>query len=260
MLVICNGAIKSGSTWLFNVLKVLTNSQDPPKNYLTQRSEKSPCIRPELLASYLATEDYRTRNFISKNHLNRVEHRDLLAKYDDVYVFDIERDPKDVIVSNYYHDRFRNGYQGSFADYYWEQGREVAGTLADYHNLWRGDHPRFYISSYEKLHQEFAGEVRRIAAVLGVLIADEELETVRERTSIKNLREDYREDPRYAGEKFFRKGEVGDWRNHFDTEMLNDIVRIERDGIRWYDWTRARNRLASLFGRKTAPPTRIGAD
>lgn len=248
MLVICNGAIKSGSTWLFNVLKVLTNPQDPPRHYLTNRSEKSPCIRPELLASYLASEDYRSQNFISKNHLNRPEQRNLLSQYDDVYVFDIERDPKDVIVSNYYHDCFRNGYKGSFADYYWTQGREVAGMLADYHNLWRGGHPRFYVSSYEKLHREFADEVRRIAAVLGVRIDAEAVETVRERTSIKTLREDYKEDPRYAGEKFFRKGEVGDWRNHFDAGMLDDVGRIERHGIPWYDWTRARNKLVSLFG------------
>jgi hypothetical protein len=186
--------------------------------------------------------------------LNRPEQRDLLSQYPDVYVFDIERDPKDVIVSNYYHDRFRNGYTGSFTDYYWEHGREVAGMLADYHNLWRGGHPRFYVSSYEKLHKEFADEVRRIAAVLGVSIDDEGLDNARERTSIKSLREDYKEDPRYAGEKFFRKGEVGDWRNHFDARMLEDVGRIERHGIPWYDWTRARNKLASLFGK--ASPVR----
>ena len=32
-------------------------------------------------------------------------------------------------------------------------------------------------------------------------------------------------------EDFYRKGIVGDWKNHFDPEMLNDIGRIEQRGL-----------------------------
>ncbi|MGH8596734.1 MAG: sulfotransferase domain-containing protein, partial [Gammaproteobacteria bacterium] len=144
MLLICNGAIKSGSTWLYNILINLVDCQAPPARYLTGRSAKSPCIKPEMLELFLATEDIRNNHYISKNHYADPKLKDLLSRYEDAYVFDIERDVKDVIVSNYYHDRFRNGYQGTFEQYYWEQGRGTAVKIARYHALWRDGGPHVY--------------------------------------------------------------------------------------------------------------------
>ncbi|MDZ7829178.1 MAG: hypothetical protein U5K33_06725 [Halofilum sp. (in: g-proteobacteria)] len=62
MLVICNGAIKSGSTWLYNILVHLVELRRPPERYLTANSRKresNPCIRPDMLAEFLASEDIR---------------------------------------------------------------------------------------------------------------------------------------------------------------------------------------------------------
>ncbi len=247
MLVICNGAIKSGSTWLFNILSNLRPFSRPDDQYLTLNNERHPCIRPDMLRRFLSAEDYVANDYLSKNHLSDAKHRDMLALNSHVYVFDIERDPKDVIVSNYYHDCFRNGYSRDFSRYYWEVGRDVAASLACYHDLWRNIGPRAYTTSYENLHSAFAEEVRCIANVLNVDVSDHDIERIKEETSLRQLRSQYQSEPKFEGEKFFRKGEIGDWKNHFDEAMLVDIEKIERGGIGAFDFMRIRNRVRALF-------------
>jgi len=247
MLIICNGAIKSGSTWLFNILIHLVECQNPPEQYLTGRSEKSPCIKPEMLEKFLADENYSTANYISKNHLNRPEHKALVMAQNEVYIFDIERDPKDVVVSNYYHDCFRNDYIGSFEKYYWSRGRFVAEQLAGYHSLWADCGQRAYTTSYEGLKNNFEPEAKAIAAVLGIELSDAAASEIKTNTSIDSLRKNYRDDKRYQGEKFFRKGEVGDWKNHFDSKMLADIKSIQDKGIRRLDKGRLKKDVKEFF-------------
>lgn len=247
MLIICNGAIKSGSTWLFNILINLVECQNPPEQYLTGRSEKSPCIWPEKLEGFLAEADYKNNNYISKNHLNKPEYKALVQGNQDVFIFDIERDPRDVVVSNYYHDCFRNGYKGSFEKYYWGDGRFVANQLAGYHSLWANCGPRAYTTSYEGLKTDFPTEARAIAKTLGIELSDEAVETLKANTSIDSLRKNYKDDERYQGQKFFRKGEVGDWKNHFDDKMLADIASIQEKGIGKFDTGRLKKEVKELF-------------
>lgn len=250
MLIICNGAIKSGSTWLYNILINIVDCQHPPAHYLTGRSEKSPCLRPDMLDQFLREEEYKTQNYITKNHLSDPSYVSLFRSHDEVYVFDIERDPKDVAVSNYYHDQFRNGYEGDFADYYWDSARYVVDQLANYHNLWRHSGPRNYVSSYERLQSNFEAEVVDIAKVLGVELSNEQVVALKVQTSLGSLRSEYKKDDRYQGEKFFRKGEVGDWVNHFDKAMLEDANKIIDRGIPWYDHRKIVRSIRLNFGRK----------
>ena len=109
MLLVCNGAQKSGSTWLYNILTSLMRCERPDQRYLTNNSSH-PCIRPDLLGEYLESEDYISNDYITKNHLANPKYRDLLLSNRDVYVFDIERDPKDVAVSLYYDECNRHGH------------------------------------------------------------------------------------------------------------------------------------------------------
>jgi hypothetical protein len=249
MLVICNGAIKSGSTWLYNILTQMLSFARPPEKYLTLKNPRHPCIRPDQLAEFLTSEDYVTIDYLSKNHLDKPLHRFLLSR-PHVYVFDIERDPKDVIVSHYFHETFRNAYKGSFEEFYWSIGRFDVAKLSRYHALWRDAGPQVYISSYEKLHTDFALEARRIAAVLGVSLTDPQIDAMRERTSITSLRKNYENEPRFEGEKFFRKGTIGDWKNHFDDAMLADIRRVEERGIGFLDLPYLRHRMNTLWLRR----------
>ena len=247
MLIICNGAVKSGSTWLYNILINLVDCVHPPEEYLTGSSQKSPCIKPGILEKFLDQEDYKQTNYISKNHLNKPEHKALVQNNEDVFIFDIERDPRDVVVSNYYHDCFRNDYKGSFEKYYWDTGRFVADQLAGYHALWADCGPRAYMTCYEGLKNTFDIEARAIASVFGIELSDEAVVELKARTSFDSLRKNYQDDARYQGEKFFRKGEVGDWKNHFDEKMLADIESIQAQGMKRFDSGKLKREVKEFF-------------
>jgi Sulfotransferase domain len=250
MLVICNGAIKSGSTWLYNILASLRDFSVPHEKYLTLKNPRHPCIRPDRLKEFLETEDYVQKDYLSKNHLDKPGHKAMVQGKEHVYVFDIERDPRDVAVSHYYHEQFRNAYSGTFEQFYWTIGRRTVASLSRYHSLWKNGDPRFYVSSYERLHCDFHVELCNIAAVLGVSLSAHDVEAVRQKTSLGSLRKEYEKEPRFEGSKFFRKGEIGDWKNHFDAEMLRDVERIETRGLGWLDLPRIRYRLDLMRSRR----------
>jgi hypothetical protein len=247
MLIVCNGAAKSGSTWLFNIVDHLLDCEWPNRAYLT-KSTKHPTIRPDALAKFLRDEDFVGRSIITKTHYGNQAQRDLLLRHKDVRVLDMDRDLRDVIVSTYYDASRRDGFDGSFEEFYWLEGRSQADYLIRYHQLWSIPHPQVLITAFETLKTDFHTEVRRIANFLELTISDEALTELQTLTSIEELRESYKDDPSYADPKkpFFRKGIVGDWKGHFNARMLSDITRIQVHGISPYD----RIELTNRFRRK----------
>jgi hypothetical protein len=219
MLIVCNGAFKSGSTWLYNIVRELTGGEAPSAEYLNP-AWRNPSIDPAKLNALLAALKPEDR-FVAKNHFNTREQRDALLAHPDVRVLNITRDLRDMLVSSYYHVRRVNGYEGDFARYYWETGRATMLSVDRYHRLWRVSSPHVYTASYERLHADFAGQVREIAAFLGVETTSEQITRLQGETSLDALRQRYGEAE--AGNKFFRKGVVGDWQNHLTPEIQADI-------------------------------------
>jgi hypothetical protein len=166
MLAIANGAFKSGSSWLFKILCCITQFPPPPKAYLNLEW-KNPSLHPNQLAKFLASEDFSTQNYLCKNHFGNSRERNLLLSYPNVFVFNIKRDLRDVVVSAYYHDCRVQGFEGSFEDYYWVWGRLHAHKVRKYHSVWDVSSPQVYVSSYERLKQDFTLEVNEIANFLG---------------------------------------------------------------------------------------------
>jgi len=171
----------------------------------------------------------------------------LLLSRPDVYVFDIERDPRDVVVSLYYDARNRHGYDREFAKFYWQIGRGKVARLNRYHSLWRSTDGRSLVANYERLKTDFPTEVRAIAGILGIELSDGEVAEIRESTSMDSLRKKYAGDSLYSGSQFFRKGIVGDWQNHLDAEMLDDIDEISTSGMQPGDWRFRLSRLRHQF-------------
>jgi hypothetical protein len=233
MLVISNGAFKCGSTWLFNILTSLRRFDWPEAEFLTKGNSKHPAIAEPRLASYLATGNFDSRDVISKNHLDKPEHRDMLLSNKAVRVVCMTRDSRDVIVSAYFHDLRKHRFGGSFSQYYWEEGRMLLPRLRRYRETWAEPRPQVTATSFEALKTDFHAEVARIADLLGLAPDAAEIERLREATSIDALREKYQDAPSHRTEEadFFRKGEMGDWQNHFDDKMLADHDRISRHGI-----------------------------
>jgi len=223
MLIIANGAFKSGSTWLYNILRDVTGFTAPPPDYLNP-DWKNPSLLPEkitLLLSALRPSD----GFIVKNHFDKPEQRAALLKHPDVRVFDMTRDLRDVVVSAYYHVRRVEGYTGDFEAYYGSLGRKVVRDVSRYHALWARPSRQVYCASYEGLHADFEAEVARWLVFLNITVPAEKIAAIKQATSLHALRERYGEqdDP----DPFFRKGVVGDFQNHMNTEMLADLAALK---------------------------------
>ena len=220
MLIVANGAYKSGSTWLYQVARGIVRPTPIPPAFQNPRWMHQ-SIDPDKLAPFLAQVDFSSRAMVVKNHLRTVEHRDLLLAHPDVRVLDIRRDIRDVVVSAYYHEGAHTNEP--FADFYWRKGRTVARRVEGYHALWAG-HPSVYCASYEGFLSDFDAETRALGGYLGVTLGQAAVDRVRELTSFKRLQEKSQNTDRPA--PFHRKGIAGDWRNHFDDASLADLTSL----------------------------------
>jgi len=227
MLIVLNGAYKSGSTWLYNIVLELTGYGSPPQEFLNPEW-KEPSLLPDRAAKAL-TALRSSDLWLVKNHFHLPEHRTLLLSRPDVRVLDITRDLRDVVVSSYYHDRRALGFTGTFEEYYWQIGRTFAMKVCRYHALWARPSKQCYSASYEGLHANFEDEIGKLSAFLGIPTTPERLAEIKQRTTLNALRERYGEqDKKDEKEKFFRKGVIGDFANHMDSKMLADLALLER--------------------------------
>ena len=248
------GAAKSGSTWLFNILQNIRPFEWPETRYISGSNSKHPTIKETFLDEFLAQSDYIERDVINKNHYGRLEHRNLLLARPDTRVLDMSRDTRDVIVSSYYDECRRNGFTGDFSEYYWKHGRLLVESMRRYHQVWSVPHDQILITSYEALKQDFESEVYRIGQFVNIELCNAEISRIESATSMETLRDSYRDDPQYntRDNPFFRKGEIGDWQNHFDTRMLRDYEKVSQHGIgrldRIYLGNRVRQKLSKFFG------------
>lgn len=229
MLVIANGAPKSGSTWLFNIVQNIHQFSDVADEYLLDRSNPNSEIIYEKLEDFLANVDHTNNDYVLKNHFGQASQRDAILGSSDALVINIKRDLKDAIVSGYYYNMKMSGKKRTFDNYYWAEGRFLADHIRRYHRVWE-EKPssRVLLVSYERMKQNTVTEVIGIARFLGFKLSEAEAEAVIQATSMEKLREKYND----QGEiKFFRKGEIGDWEDHFSELQLLDIELIEQCGI-----------------------------
>jgi len=225
MLVIANGAYKSGSTWLFRIVHAMTGHALPPDAY-ARPNWGGTGVRPDMLAQFLDQIDYHDRGYVFKAHL--YWSWPVVAGRRNVRVLNIVRDLRDVVVSAFYYERMKgNHHFDHFPDYYWSKGRHVAHFVTHYNGLWSRA-PNAFIASYESLKSDFPAEVRRLAGFLEMDVDDDQIERVRTATTFERMRALYDQVSDDGAMHFYRKGDVGDWRSHFDEESLNDVRRIER--------------------------------
>jgi hypothetical protein len=161
------------------------------------------------------------------------------------------REPKDVVVSSYFHKSKREGaYTGSLSDYI----REPEGgidTILEYYNIWEknSEVPCGFLGvSYEEMHRDSAGVLRRVLDFLGCdAVSDEAVREAAGFSSFDRMREmeekgqhgirgkataDLREKEAFK----VRKGRVG---GHAEYLSAEDIALLD---------ARIRARLSTSYG------------
>jgi hypothetical protein len=141
----------------------------------------------------------------------------------------VVRDPRDVIVSYFYHKlRTKTDFEMSIEEYV-ETNDNWPGDWGEHVTGWLEaiDEDRVLLVRYEDLQTDPTSEFRRIVDFSGFEIGEVELAEYVERSSFTNMRRaEVACDGDEAGElRFTRKGVVGDWRNELSPESVSLIEK-----------------------------------
>lgn len=223
MLLICNGAFKGGSTWLYQIAAKLPGFEPVPEAF------RDPAFKNASLDLDKADAFFRTPgNYYSKQHWTQhwtgeARHREPLAR-PDVRMLNIVRDLGDVVVSFYYHLRRHGRFEGDFETYFHASGLRHAQRHIDYQSFWHGHGPpEPLMVSYEGLRLAFRDSALAILGYVGVA-PDEGLI---ERLAATDVLHEANRRPVGEG-SFFRKAQIGDRRNHLTPAMeaaLDQLVK-----------------------------------
>jgi hypothetical protein len=237
MLIICNGAFKSGSTWLHAIVESILKLRhislsEIPEQYGPQNSPVSR-LKESTLAKFIAAEDIAQKNYLTKAHF--FGERVLSEKYpSNVQFLFVERDLRDAIVSHYHHFTIYRKSKLSFASYYWLVGRFKAYEIWLFNARARQYFPEQRFFLYATMKANPADAMQRVCGLLGLAqLSDTEVAQVISETSLDTMRKQAEQGDRrfYHGAgadnaKLFRKGLVGEYKDHFGDSELRDIENI----------------------------------
>ncbi|KAM3862861.1 sulfotransferase 6B1 [Diretmus argenteus] len=139
----------------------------------------------------------------------------------------IFRNPKDTMVS-FYH--FCNNNPVFPSSRSWETfysqfltGDVPWGSYFDHALAWekRIDDPNVMIVTYEELNQDLSNGVRQISRFFGFSLTEEQIQKISEESTFTAMKESAAHGS--LVDVIFRKGEVGDWRNHFTPEQSQEM-------------------------------------
>lgn len=246
-LILANGAFKSGSTWLREILLNLQSFKPIPPTYASERYSHWVDI---CKLDRFQTDAHLEGDFLSKSHVYRANQVKSSLKLDSIITLNISRDVRDAVVSAFHHyRRDRRKPYLTFSKYYWSIGRFKALEIAQYNQSWPEDHPRVFFTTYEGLKNSFTNELFRIAEFIGVACTEETVEYIRTTTSLAALRQKKGEQATPEEGRFFRKGVIGDWKGHFGEDELSDLDMVlsgdmsVRDKIKYWAAFPARRNL-----------------
>ncbi len=190
-----------------------------------------PFVRSPFL-EYMGSDSLKqlTQPFSIKTHIAASSHPwNPNAKYIVVL-----RNPKDALVSFYYHQTNRPHYgiqDLAFDEFFefWLNGEVECGCYFDWLLSWwqRKDYDNVMISTYEDRMKDPVSDVIRIATFLNIAYDDDVIRKTVEKSSFSAMRNTMKNGPN------LRKGIIGDWRNHLNDSQnyrLEEMFHKKFDG------------------------------
>ncbi|NDY93941.1 sulfotransferase domain-containing protein [Ideonella livida] len=220
MLVVCNGNTKSGSTWMTRLVAEAGHWAKLPVDWQAT-GWKNPSLDEAKLPRFAAEQPWRQQDLYCKQHwAGRAEYL-ALAHSPGVRTLLCVRDLKDVLVSRYFHDLRVAETKAPSLEYYYfgGEGRVRMREYLAYHRFWReAACPQALLLTYEDMLSDFDTQAHRLFAFLERPLTSQGLEKIKARTSFAFLNK--------KNAAFFRKGQVGDWVNHFTPVVMQDLHEL----------------------------------
>ncbi|XP_041648832.1 sulfotransferase 2B1-like [Cheilinus undulatus] len=220
---------KSGTVWMQEILPLLLNGGDLTPIQTIPNWDRVPWLeekRLELVIDKLASPRALVSHF--PYHLMPPSFHSSKAKV--IYVM---RNPKDTLVSSYFFHQMAGFLPdpGMFDEFIttFLEGRVMFGKWTDHVKSWRqtelGD--RIMYITYEEMVQDLPAALRRMSDFLGRDLNEETIKKISEHCSFQSMKQNNMSNfslvPKVYLDQdkspFLRKGVVGDWRNHFNSEQ-----------------------------------------
>ncbi len=188
---------------------------------------------------------------VMKTHLPFELYEDLLLRNPNLKVIQTVRNPKDTLVSYFYHLKhimIGGLFTGTWDQFFEELVKKQKlpwGDIFDVTAKWykfNKDRNNSLVLKYEDMKKDHRGHVIEIAEFMGFHLSDKVIDLIVQKTCKQQMREDTNEflkktlssRPSGKGERskkasapfqFVRKGEVGDWVNYFSQEQSEYVDR-----------------------------------
>ena len=219
---------KSGTNWIgFFLASVLIRSMPEAPHFLTLSNYRQ-CI-PDINLLYFALVP------LSKyQHLQNPRVFTVHAKYDCRFprVIYLVRDPRDVMVSYYYHHRRVDPKFDMSIGEFITKNEMWPCDWHDHVTSWleHADKRRIFLVKYEDLHADSLSSFQKILEFCGFHVSEEELKEAMEQSSFRNMRriEERFGVPGSMADKnisFMRRGEVESWRDELSEEVESILRR-----------------------------------
>ncbi len=154
------------------------------------------------------------------------------------------RNPKDVLVSLYHFYRMLpslGNFPGTWDQFF--QSLYVRKQLinGDYFNFYEGwwrykakNADQILLVSYEDMKRDVTNVIWTVAGFLGKSLTEEQVFRIKEHTSFDCMKRNnmVRPTPMSQTEIFFRKGQVGDWRNYFSQHQSDYVEKEANDKLK----------------------------
>eukprot|EP00640_Fibrocapsa_japonica_P002799 CAMPEP_0113935540 /NCGR_PEP_ID=MMETSP1339-20121228/2687_1 /TAXON_ID=94617 /ORGANISM="Fibrocapsa japonica" /LENGTH=273 /DNA_ID=CAMNT_0000937741 /DNA_START=300 /DNA_END=1121 /DNA_ORIENTATION=+ /assembly_acc=CAM_ASM_000762 len=226
---------KSGTTWTLQILHLLRNrgEQGNVSLNLSCPWPEAELCKTKFPDSYLRQLDQCPQRRILKTHspVRLYNTQNPNVKY--VVVL---RNPKDTMVSLFYHQKSKGPtYNGDWNTFYqiFLAGGAEGGDWFDHTREWwefAHRHPdRALLLKYEDMIRDHRGAIRKLADFAGFECDEALVDAVQQKSSFRSMKANPLADHHHVkqvGEKHLRKGEIGDWRNHFSIAQSEEFDKI----------------------------------
>jgi sulfotransferase len=221
---------RSGTTWTEQMVHLLVNKGEQGEQRLTDAVTWLETLphRPNGMIEFLKTMPQR-RLFTS--HLlyplmPRINNTTAKIAY-------VARNPKDVAISTYFHNQSKLGYEGTWEEHFqlFLNGDVGFGPYFDHLLPWWQASQKdrnILVLTYEDMKHDHAGSVAKLASFLDLEVDSQLIDTVVTLSSFQSMTANETTNfdwiPQRADvPKHFRKGDIGDWRNHFSAEQSQQM-------------------------------------
>lgn len=242
-LIICNGAYKSGSTWVEKIVREVVDADAFSDHYKDRYQFDS--LNMALLDEFLRSN--KSGLYVTKAHDKNPGAIRVCKKYANIKVIMITRDPRAVFFSYYHHFCRTIGISLPVVLFYYTFGKFKVAEIACYNNAWSMEEDVLWLN-YEDLIVSPIKNIEKICNFIGVKA---DVKSVFDNTTLSSLR---KKESNIKKKNFFRSGEVDEWKGAVPWFIATKIRSVyARPGpiTRFFSWiifdVRRKLTVATLF-------------